>query len=79
MNIMIVGAGFTGIQLARRLINEKNTVTLIDNDADVVFDLLLNQLTYWYYDTTIEDICQELSANFFIFSLSYCRPAVHMI
>ncbi|MBB5217809.1 potassium transporter TrkA [Treponema rectale] len=36
MNIMIVGAGFTGIQLARRLINEKNTVTLIDNDADVV-------------------------------------------
>lgn len=36
MNIMIVGAGFTGIQLARRLINEKNTVTLIDNDEDVI-------------------------------------------
>lgn len=36
MNIMIVGAGFTGIQLARRLINEKNEVVLIDNNEDVV-------------------------------------------
>ena len=26
MNIMIIGAGFTGIQLAKRLLNEKNTV-----------------------------------------------------
>ncbi|MBP5402118.1 MAG: NAD-binding protein [Treponema sp.] len=36
MNIVIVGAGFTGIQLARRLINEKNEVTVIDNDEEVV-------------------------------------------
>ena len=36
MNIVIVGAGFTGIQLARRLISEKNEVTLIDNNEDVV-------------------------------------------
>ena len=36
MKIVIVGAGFTGVQLARRLINEKNEVVLIDNDEDVV-------------------------------------------
>lgn len=36
MRIVIVGAGFTGVQLARRLINEKNEVILIDNDEDVV-------------------------------------------
>lgn len=36
MRIVIVGAGFTGVQLARRLINEKNEVVLIDNDEDVV-------------------------------------------
>lgn len=36
MKIVIVGAGFTGIQLARRLINEKNEVTLIDNDEETV-------------------------------------------
>lgn len=36
MNIVIIGAGFTGIQLAKRLINEKNNVVLIDNDADTV-------------------------------------------
>lgn len=35
MNIIIVGAGFTGIQLAKNLIAEKNLVTLIDNDEDV--------------------------------------------
>lgn len=34
MNIIIVGAGFTGIQLARNLIAEKNLVTLIDNDEE---------------------------------------------
>ncbi|MCI7115843.1 MAG: NAD-binding protein, partial [Treponema porcinum] len=32
MRIVIVGAGFTGIQLAKLLINEKNNVVLIDND-----------------------------------------------
>ena len=32
MRIVIVGAGFTGIQLAKLLINEKNQVTLIDNN-----------------------------------------------
>lgn len=36
MNIMIIGAGFTGVQLARRLINEGNTVTIIDNNEDTV-------------------------------------------
>ena len=36
MNVMIIGAGFTGIQLAKRLINEKNDVILIDNDEDTV-------------------------------------------
>ncbi|MBO4404417.1 MAG: NAD-binding protein [Treponema sp.] len=36
MNIMIIGAGFTGIQLARRLVNEGNKVVLIDNDEDTV-------------------------------------------
>jgi len=36
MNIVIVGAGFTGVQLAKRLINEKNDVTLIDNNEEIV-------------------------------------------
>ena len=36
MKIVIVGAGFTGIQLAKRLINGKNDVVLIDNDDEVV-------------------------------------------
>ncbi len=36
MNIVIIGAGFTGVQLARRLINEKNEVVLIDNNEEVV-------------------------------------------
>lgn len=36
MKIVIVGAGFTGVQLARRLINEKNEVVLIDNNEEVV-------------------------------------------
>ena len=36
MNIVIIGAGFTGMELAKRLINEKNTVTLIDNDEETV-------------------------------------------
>ena len=35
MKIVIVGAGFTGIQLAKRLINGKNDVVLIDNDDEV--------------------------------------------
>lgn len=34
MNIVIVGAGFTGVQLAKLLINEKNTVSLIDNNEE---------------------------------------------
>lgn len=36
MRIVIVGAGFTGIQLAKLLINEKNQVTVIDNDEDII-------------------------------------------
>ncbi len=36
MKIVIIGAGFTGTQLAKRLINGKNDVVLIDNNEDVV-------------------------------------------
>ena len=36
MKIVIVGAGFTGIQLAKMLINEKNQVALIDNDENTI-------------------------------------------
>ena len=36
MNIMIIGAGFTGLQLAKRLLNEKNTVTIIDNNEETI-------------------------------------------
>lgn len=36
MKIIIVGAGFTGTKLARRLINGKNDVVLIDNDETIV-------------------------------------------
>lgn len=36
MNIVIIGGGFTGIELAKRLIDEKNQVTLIDNDEETV-------------------------------------------
>lgn len=35
MNIIIVGAGFTGIKLAKLLVSEKNKVVLIDNDEDI--------------------------------------------
>jgi len=36
MKIIIVGAGFTGTQLAKRLIDEKNDIILIDRDEDIV-------------------------------------------
>ena len=36
MKIIIIGAGFTGTQLAKRLINGKNDVVLIDNNEEVV-------------------------------------------
>ncbi|MBQ9237701.1 MAG: Trk system potassium transporter TrkA [Treponema sp.] len=35
MRLVIVGGGFTGVQLAKLLIAEKNLVTLIDNDEDI--------------------------------------------
>lgn len=34
MNIVIVGGGFTGVQLAKLLVNEKNNVTLIENNEE---------------------------------------------
>lgn len=34
MKIVIVGAGFTGVQLAKLLVSEKNQVALIDNDEN---------------------------------------------
>ena len=36
MKIVIVGASFTGIQLAKTLVSEGNDVVLIDNDAEKV-------------------------------------------
>lgn len=36
MKIIIVGAGFTGTQLAKRLIDEKNDIILIDRNEDLV-------------------------------------------
>lgn len=36
MRIVIVGAGFTGVQLAKLLINEKNQVAVIDNNENTV-------------------------------------------
>lgn len=39
MRMIIIGAGFTGVQLARELIREKHRVTLIDSDADRVRDI----------------------------------------
>lgn len=36
MNIMIIGAGFTGVQLAKRLINEGNIVKIIESNEDIV-------------------------------------------
>lgn len=36
MKIVIIGAGFTGTQLAKRLINGKNDVVLIDNNEETV-------------------------------------------
>ena len=36
MKIVIVGAGFTGVQLAKLRINEKNEVALIDNNEETI-------------------------------------------
>ena len=36
MTIFIIGAGFTGMQLAKMLVLERNKVVLIDNDAERV-------------------------------------------
>ena len=36
MKIFVIGAGFTGMQLARALVLERNNVVLIDNDAERV-------------------------------------------
>ena len=36
MTVFIIGAGFTGMQLARMLVLERNKVVLIDNDAEKV-------------------------------------------
>ena len=36
MKAIIIGAGFTGVQLARTLVAEGNDVTLVDNDAERV-------------------------------------------
>ncbi|HOE82376.1 MAG TPA: Trk system potassium transporter TrkA [Myxococcota bacterium] len=36
MKVIIIGAGFTGTQLAKRLISERNDVVLIDKDEETV-------------------------------------------
>ena len=36
MKVIIIGAGFTGIQLAKRLIADQNDVVLIDKDEETV-------------------------------------------
>lgn len=36
MRIVIVGAGYTGLQLAKLLINEKNQVAIIDNNENII-------------------------------------------
>jgi len=36
MRIVIVGAGFTGVQLAKLLIAEKNQVVIIDNNENII-------------------------------------------
>ena len=36
MTIFVIGAGFTGMQLAKMLVLERNKVVLIDNDAEKV-------------------------------------------
>ena len=35
MRVVIVGAGFTGIQLAKIRVNERNNVTVIDNNEEI--------------------------------------------
>ena len=35
MRIVITGAGFTGVQLAQLLVNEKHNVVLIENDEEI--------------------------------------------
>ena len=36
MKVIIVGAGFTGTQLAKRLISEQQDVVLIDKNEEIV-------------------------------------------
>ena len=36
MKIIIIGAGLTGTELAKKLITEKNNVVLIDNNEETV-------------------------------------------
>lgn len=40
MNVFIIGAGFTGVQLAKILSNERNNVTLIDNNEEITRHLV---------------------------------------
>jgi len=39
MRVIVIGAGFTGVQLARKLLAEKRRVVLIDSDAERVRDV----------------------------------------
>ena len=46
MKIVIIGAGFTGVQLAKRLISEKNDVVILDNDEDVEIHTFPNKIIF---------------------------------
>ena len=39
MNIVIVGGGFTGAQLARDLVDEKNKVSVVESDQEIADDI----------------------------------------
>lgn len=60
MRIIIVGAGFTGIQLAKRLISEGNDIVIIEKEEDTVrhtlnfLDCMVIQATGNNLDTLIE-------------------------
>ena len=62
MRIVIVGAGFTGIQLAKLLINEKNNVVLIDNDEEIMRHAA-NRLDCAVMVAGIESICRLLATT----------------
>ena len=56
MKIVIVGAGFTGMQLARTLVAEDNAVVLIDNDGWGTFRTEGGNVSVWVRKGPLEDL-----------------------